>query len=194
MKKKDLELEILKNYFTFEGKTATLKLVYNTFLELINENFGDEKIEKLNDKLFCDIIEAVNLLPKGYKLNLIIQIKDFGEYTKEKCEQIIKQNVYLYGLQTLKANNIKRASGFSLVGVGAIILLLSYLLRNYNLWFDLINISGTLFVWEGVNTAFIERNHDVKRTLLLAKSIKNIQIEGENKTKPSQEKLKISKK
>lgn len=179
-KKNQLQMEILERYFTFNGKVATLTLVYDTFTELINLNFGDDKIEKLNDKLFSDIKEAVMLLPKKYKLDVKVVIKDFENYKKEECEEIIKQNVYLYGYQTIKANNKKRAGGWSLIGIGALVLLASYLLRNFDLWFDLINISGTLFVWEGVNTAFIERNHETKEMLLFAKSIQNITIEEGN--------------
>ena len=173
-----LQMEILEKYFTFEGKVATLKLVYDTFAELINPNFGDDKTEKLNDKLICDIKEAVALLPRHFKLNLKIVIKDFGDYTKEECENIIKQNVYLTGYRVVKENNRKKITGWSLIGAGAIILLISYLLHNHELWFDLINISGTLFVWEGVNTAFIERNMENRATRMLAKTIQNIEIEG----------------
>lgn len=173
---KEMELEILQHYFSFEGKVATLKLVYDTFAELINPNFGDERIEKLNDTLFADIKEAVSILPSRYKLNLQIVIKDFGDYTKEECENIIKQNVYLAGYRILKENNRKRFGGWALIGIGAAILVVSYFLRKYDLWFDLINISGTLFVWEGVNTAFIERNLENRKTIAFAKAIKNISI------------------
>lgn len=176
-KTKEIQMEILEKYFTFEGKVATLKLVYDTFAELINPNFGDDKTEKLNDKLISDIKEAMAMLPKHYKMNLEILIKDFGNYTKEECESIIKQNVYLTGYMVLKENYRKKLTGWSLIGVGALILLASYLLRNHELWFDLINISGTLFVWEGVNTAFIERNMENRATRMLARTIQNITIE-----------------
>lgn len=176
---KKLNLEILQKYFQIQDNVATLKLVYDTFSELINPNFGDEKIEKLNDKLFSDIKEAVNLLPPKYKLDLQIVIKDFGDYTLEECENIIKQNIYLVVYETIRSNNKKRVGGWSLIGVGALILLASYLLSDYNLWFDLINISGTLFVWEGVNMAFLERNHDTKENVLLARAIKDIKIVNE---------------
>ena len=180
-KKKEIQLEILKHYFTVENNVATLTLVYDTFSELINPNFGDDKIEKLNDKLFSDIKEAVSLLPKKFKLNLHIVIKDFGEYTKEECENIITENLKLTAYQAIKENNKKNACGWSLIGVGAIIILLSYFLRSQNneLWFDLINITGTLFAWEGSYMAFIERNLENMAMKTLAKSINNISIERE---------------
>lgn len=177
-KSKELQLEILRNYFSIEGNVATLQLVYDTFSELINPNFGDVRIEKLNDKLFADIAEAVDLLPKRFKLNLHIVIKDFGEYAKEECEEIIKHNLYLLGYRTIKENHKKLISGWSLIATGAAILIVSYFLRKYDLWFDLINISGTLFVWEGVNTAFIERNIENRSAIRLAKSIEKITIES----------------
>lgn len=180
-KKKEIQLEILKHYFTVENNVATLKLVYDTFSELINPNFGDDKIEKLNDKLFSDIREAVSLLPKKFKLNLHIVIKDFGDYSKEECENIIIQNIKLAVYQTIKENNKKLSCGWSFIGIGAIIILLSYFLRmqNNELWFDLINITGTLFVWEGSYMAFIEKNLENKAMKTLAKTINTITIERE---------------
>ena len=174
---KDSKMEILQNYFFIENNVATLKLVYDTFSELINPNFGDDKIEKLNDTLFSDIREAVSLLPRKFKLNLHIVIKDFGEYEKEECEKIIIQNIKLSAYQIIKDNKKKLAGGWSLIGIGAVVLLISYLLHNQNLWFDLINISGTLFVWEGVNMAFIEKNAENKAIRTLAKSINAIILE-----------------
>lgn len=178
-KRKELQMQILQNYFSIQGNIATLKLVYETFSELINPNFGDDSTEKLNDKLYSDIREAISLLPKRFKLNLQIVIKDFGEYTKDECENIIKKNVGLVAYGAVKRNNKKLLIGCSLMSIGAGILLLSYLLRDKELWFDLINISGTLCVWEGVNTAFIERNLENKATKAIAKTICNITIKGD---------------
>lgn len=175
--KADFRMQILQHYFTFSNDVATLELVYDTFSELINPNFGDSKIEKLNEKLFSDVLEAVSLLPRKYKLDLHLVIKDFGEYSVEECEEIIRQNLRLKIYHTLCENNRKLVSGWSLIGAGAVILAISYLLHRYELWFDLINISGTLFVWEGVNTAFLERKIENRAKRKLAKSIRNIAIE-----------------
>ena len=182
---KQIELDIINHYFSFEGKIATLKLVYDTFSELINPNFGDDKIEKLNDKLFSDIQEAVSMLPRGFKLNLNIVIKDFEDYTKTECEDIIHQNIKLAVYKAIKENNKKLYIGWSLIGVGAIIILLSYILRNkdYELWFDLINITGTLFVWEGSYMTFIEKSLETKAMRSLARAINNITIELEENRK-----------
>ena len=43
--------------------------------------------------------------------------------------------------------------------------------------FDVINISGTLFVWEGVSTAFLQRNAEMKVAKRIAKAVKDITVE-----------------
>ena len=183
MKKKkkveyDLRNTLLGKFFSFEGKVATLKLVYDTFEELVNLNFGDEHIEKLNDKLFSDIKEAVDILPKAYKLNVEVVIKDFGEYSREECESIIVQNVKLSLYLALKSTGAHRWGGLALIGVGAAVLLVSYFLQaaKSDIIFDIVNISGTLFVWEGANMAFIQRNLDIKETKRMAKVLQNIVV------------------
>ena len=182
MKLKKLETElqeqILSKYFSIEGNVATLKLVYDTFAELINQNFGDTYIEKLNDKLFSDIKEAIEILPRKYKLNVEIIIKDFGEYSREECERIILQNIKLSVYLAVKSIGTHRWRGLALMGIGAAVLILSYFLHNakFDIVFDIVNISGTLFVWEGANTAFLERNLELRSSRKLVKALQNITV------------------
>lgn len=173
-----LKEQILSKYFSIEDKVATLKLVYDTFAELINPNFGDAKTEKLNDKLFSDIKDAVEILPKKYKLNIEIVIKDFGEYSQEECEEIISQNIKLSIYLALKSMGAHRWGGLALMGVGALVLILSYFLHSsdYDIIFDIVNISGTLFVWEGAATAFIQRSLELKSAKKLARALQNVVV------------------
>lgn len=170
--------QLLSKFFTIEGKVATLKLVYDTFEELVNPNFGDEHTEKLNDKLFSDIKEAVDILPNSYKLNVEVVIKNFGDYTREECESIIVQNVKLSLYLALKSTGAHRWGGLALIGVGAVILLVSYFVQSakYDIIFDIVNISGTLFVWEGANMAFLQRNLDLKEAKRMAKALQHVVV------------------
>ena len=174
----ELQKQILSKYFEINDNVATLKLVYDTFEELVNPNFGDARIEKLNDKLFSDIKEAIDILPKKYKLKVEIYIKDFGEYSLEECEKIIVQNIKLSVYLAVKSMATHRWGGLALMGVGAAVLILSYFLNNakFDLLFDIVNISGTLFVWEGANTAFLERNHELRNSRKLAKALQGIVV------------------
>ena len=120
----------------------------------------------------------MEILPRGYKLNVEVVIKDFGEYTREECERIISQNITLSLYLALKSRDAHRWGGLALIGIGAAVLIISYFLRNadYEIIFDIVNISGTLFVWEGVNTAFIERGLALKDTRRLAKTLQKIVV------------------
>lgn len=184
MKAKKLESELrdrlLSKFFTIEGKIATLKLFYDTFEELVNPNFGDEHTEKLNEKLFSDIREAAEILPRTYKLNVEVHIRDFGAYAREECEEIILQNIKLSAYLALKSGNGHRWSGWALIGAGAAVLIVSYFLQSakYDILFDIVNISGTLFVWEGANTAFLERNMEFSAAKRLAKALQNVSVMG----------------
>lgn len=175
-----LNEQLLNNFFTIDGKVATLKLVYDTFEELINPNFGDEHIEKLNDKLFSDIKEAIDMLPTTYKLNVEVVIKDFGEYSHEECENIILQNIKLSAYMAAKFDVRHLRTGFALIGIGAAVLIASYFLHSanvkYDVLFDIVNISGTLCVWEGANTAFLERNIERKAIRKIVKIINSIKV------------------
>ena len=176
--KSQLKEQILSKYFSIDGKIATLKLVYDTFAELVNPNFGDERTEKLNEKLFSDIKEAIEILPRGYKLNIEIVVKDFGEYSREECEKIILQNIQLSVYLALKSGDRHLWTGLALIGIGAIVLIVSYFLHSseYDILFDIVNISGTLCVWEGVNTAFLERRLEMKTTKRIAKTVQNVTV------------------
>lgn len=183
--KNELKEQILSKYFSIEGNVATLKLVYSTFEELVSQNFGDANTEKLNDKLFSDIKEAIEILPRKYKLNVEILIKDFGEYSREECERIISQNIKLSVYLAVKSISTHRWSGLALMGVGAAVLILSYFLHNakFDIIFDIVNISGTLFVWEGANTAFLQRNFELRSSRKLAKALQHIVVSG-NESSP----------
>ena len=174
----EIKEQILSKYFTFDGRVATLKLVYDTFEQMINHNFGDEKTHKLNDKLFSDIKEAIEILPRKYKLNIEIVIKDFGNYTREQCEEIISQNIKLSVYSALKSMGALRSGGLALMCVGALVLILSYFLHSsdYDIIFDIVNISGTLFVWEGARIAFLQRSIERRSAKKLAKALQSIVV------------------
>ncbi|MCM1043647.1 MAG: hypothetical protein NC350_05565, partial [Corallococcus sp.] len=73
----------------------------------------------------------------------------------------------------------KNITGLSLLAGGCVILLVSYLLSRLD-WpqiiFDIINISGTLFVWEAADVAIIERNAEAKRAKQYIKKFKGINV------------------
>lgn len=170
---------LLGHYFLIEGNTATVRLYFDTFAELIDQNFGDDCVERLNSTLFDKIAEVFALIPRKYFINVDVYIRNFGEYTTLEAEKIIKDNVklqiYAYKLERKR----KYRTGLTLLTGGVILLLTSYFLNVLDLpqlLFDIINISGTLLVWESANVILIERGAEAKHAKQLIKKFKNVRI------------------
>ena len=157
--------EILEQYFSVNGRDLTAELYFDTFSELVDQTVGDNRVEKLNGILFEKLEELFDLIPRKYHIHVNIRIRDYGDYTPEEAERIIRRNLILkiYGLGL--ESRRKHIMGLSLLAAGAAMLIASYFLSDLNwpqLIFDVINISGTLFVWEAADITLIERGESAK--------------------------------
>lgn len=172
---------ILLRYFSIEGKTAVVKLNFDTFSELVDQSVGDDNVEKLNSTLFEKLAEIFALIPRKYEIDVRVRIKDFGDYTVDEAERIVKENVSLLIYSMVLERRKKIIAGLSLLGGGIALLLTSYFLNKLALpqiFFDIINISGTLLVWESANITLIERRAEIKRAKQYISKFKNIKLES----------------
>ncbi|MDE6661041.1 MAG: hypothetical protein K2J93_04415 [Anaeroplasmataceae bacterium] len=179
--------DILKDYFIVDGNTLTAELYYDTFAELIDQNMGNDKVEKLNETLFDKVNEILNLVPRKYQIHFAIHIRDLGEYKFEEVERILKKNLKLKIYGFVLERKRKHITSLSLLFGGIILLLASYFLSRLEwpqLIFDVINISGTLLVWEAADVSLIERNEEIKKMKQYVKKVKDIRlIQEEQKDK-----------
>lgn len=170
---------MLSHYFTIKDKVATVRLNFDTFSELVDQSLGDDGVEKLNSVLFDKLTEIFALIPRKYKIEVEIHVKDFGSYEISEAEKIVRQNfallIYSYALERRR----KIITGLSLLGGGVALLLVSYFLGKLNLpqiLFDVINISGTLLVWEAANITLIERSADKKRMKQFVRKFSDVRL------------------
>ena len=170
---------MLSHYFTIKGKVATVRLNFDDFSELVDQNIGDDGVEKLNSILFEKLSEIFAIIPRKYKIEVEIYVKDFGSYELCEAEKIVRQNfallIYSFALERRR----KIITGLSLLGGGVALLLVSYFLSKLNLpqiLFDVINISGTLLVWEAANITLIERNADKKRMRQFVRKFSDVKL------------------
>ena len=170
---------MLSHYFTIKGKVATVRLNFDDFSELVDQNIGDDGVEKLNSILFEKLSEIFAIIPRKYKIEVEIYVKDFGDYELCEAEKIVRQNfallIYSFALERRR----KIITGLSLLGGGVALLLVSYFLSKLNLpqiLFDVINISGTLLVWEAANITLIERNADKKRMRQFVRKFSDVKL------------------
>lgn len=171
--------EILGKYFTITDGVAKVRLNFDMFSELIDQSLGDDNVECLNSTLSEKLSEMFALIPRKYKIEVDIHIKDFGDYCIEEAEKIIKDNIRLRIHAMMLERNRKRKMGLSLLCGGVVMLLVSYFLNELpisQIFFDIMNISGTLFVWEAADVALIERGEDAKRALQYLTKFKSIRL------------------
>lgn len=175
----NISQSILNKYFSIDGNTATADLYFETFAELIDQNVGNYNVEMLNSVLVEKIDQLFNLIPKKYNIIVNVHIKDFGEYSQKEAERIIRENVDLKIYALTLERRRKNLTGLSLLGAGALLLLVSYFLGRLQ-WpqiiYDIINISGTLFVWEAADVALIERRQETKRAKQYLKKFKALHV------------------
>ncbi len=170
---------ILEKYFKIDGDLLTVDLYYDTFSMLVDQSIGNDKVEKLNEILFEKIDEVLELVPRKYRISVLIHIKDLEDYQAEEVERIIKENIMLKIYSIALERKKKHITGISLLFGGIVMLLASYFLSRLE-WpqiiFDIINISGTLLVWESANITLIERSEEMKRVKQYIKKFKDIQL------------------
>lgn len=170
---------MLSHYFTIKNKVATVRLNFDTFSELVDQSIGDDGVEKLNSVLFDKLSEVFALIPRKYKIEVEVHIKDFEGYELSEAEKIVRQNfalrIYSFSLERRR----KIITGLSLLSGGVALLIVSYFLSMFKLpqiLFDVINISGTLLVWEAANITLIERSADKKRIKHFARKFSNVRL------------------
>lgn len=176
---KKRQLEIVSKYYKIENNSASVELYYNTFAELIDNNLGNDKVEKLNSTIFSQLEESFLLLPKKCDINLKVYIKDFGTYKEEEAEKIIKDNIGLKVYALMIENIRKHRTNLLLMGGGVLVLLFSYFLGKTStpsIITEIINISGTLLIWESVSDYIIERSVNRKIAKQYIKKLKNIDV------------------
>lgn len=175
----ELSGAVLSHYFTIKDKVATVRINFDSFSELVDQSIGDNGVEKLNTILIDKLSEIFALIPHKYKIEVEVYIKDFGEYGLEEAERIVRQNFALWAYSLGLERRRKIITGLSLLGGGVALLLVSYFLGRLNLpqiLFDVINISGTLLVWESANVTLIERNADKRRLKRFARRFGDLRL------------------
>lgn len=176
---KNFSEDILRQYVTIVENCAIVDLYFESFQELIDQNLGNNAVEKLNNILITKINEMIDIIPIKYEVMIHLYIHDFGDYTPEETEKILQDNIALIIYQHTLERRRKIVTALSLLGGGIILLLGSYFLHARK-WpeiiYNVINISGTLFVWEAANIGLIKRTVQTRLEKRYIKQFKGIKV------------------
>ena len=171
--------DLLSDYFEISGNTAKIDLTYNSFEEIVNQNFGKDSVNMLDQKIYDDLESAFSMLPSKLKVDLRITLKDLGNFTLDEVKHIIESNValrtYRLGLRRVRQNRIHILTA----SAGVLILIASYLLSSKGypqIYYDVVNISGTLFIWETVSSMFLSDSYKRMEFSRLVTNVKRITV------------------
>lgn len=173
--------KLLSDYFEIRGKTAKLDFTYNSFEDVINQNFGKDSVNMLDQRVFSDLESAYSMLPAKLNVHLRITFKDLGHFTLKDVRKIIESNLalraYRIGIKRIRKIRLQLITA----AIGVAILVASYILSDKGypkIFYDIVNISGTLFVWEAVSSLFLSDSYERIESSRLVAHIKRVTIVG----------------
>lgn len=156
------EKDLLSKYYKLRGENVEVTLVYNTFSELVDPNFGDDKVEKLNNKLFDSIDLAIQEIPVKYDIFLNIKVKDFGNYNQDEAIKIIKENIEMRLHTVRRVDKKKKLTSALVMLAGLAIIVASYFVKRSttpsSIANEIIDLAGQVFVWEGMYSYFLDKS------------------------------------
>ncbi len=180
--------EIVERYYKIENNIALIELFFDTFSELIDNNLGNDSVEKMNGTVFEKIEDAFEILPRKTKIRLIIHIKDLGKYSQQEAERIINENIILK-VYNISINTYRRQrTSFFLALAGFVGIGISFLINGHvpEIVNEVVNISGTVLLWEALISLLIERNSDKHNINKYKNKIENIEVKKTQQRKNSQ--------
>ena len=173
--------DLLSEYFEISGKTAGIDLEYGSFEEIVNQSFGKDSVNMLDQKIYADMESAFAMIPSKYKVDLRITLKDLGGHTLDEVKHIIESNLALraYGLGLRRFRKTWLHVLTAAIGVG--ILVASYFLSDKGhpkIVYDVVNIAGTLFIWETVSSMFLSDSYERMELSRLVTNVRRMTVIG----------------
>lgn len=183
MKRKNIiaefEKELQSKYFNVLGKESTIDLHFESFNNLIDPVVSSKEVVQLNETLFNQFESVFNMIPSKSNVSFNIYFKDNSGYSDLEIKNIIDENIKLYIYSMLIENMKRNRTSLIMLVSGAIFLLLSYFLIKSNvpgIITDIINISGTLLIWEAAYMYLIEKTSNRKLITKYVRKIDKISI------------------
>ena len=166
---------LLSRYFEITGNTATISLSYDSFDDILSQN------NLLDEKLSNDLEASYALIPAKYNVDIRINLKDLGNRSIEEVRDVIESNITLLAYSSGMKSFRKSKLHLFTAAIGVLILATSYLLSKNNypsIVYDVVNISGTLFIWETVSSMFLSDRYEKIELSRFVGKLKHITVTG----------------
>ncbi len=183
--KNSRQLQLLDKYYpvNFQTKEVTFQLSYDTTSDLLMPHIQpDLNYPIIHHDLIEEMGKFLKMIPPDYHAIFEFRIKDYQSYDPKILMNAINDSMELnhYSGFKEKHRNFLLAILMTIIGV---LVLLFMVVGEVNHWFDstyhdliveVIDILGTVFIWEAVGLAFLQPSEKVELDIRIRNKISKI--------------------
>ena len=185
------QYEILSKYYDINENTGVicLNLHYDSAIELFDNVKYHSKSSFFSPEIMAYVSDSMEKFPDFYDVELNITIEDYDEYTPKEIIDSFHDNVEITHYR--KASSFKNkwiivalllSAGVALltvVGIGSHIQFWSKS-KGYAVLQEVVDISGWVFIWQGVTVAFLSPIDNSINTRLIKRNLLRINLIDSN--------------
>lgn len=157
----------LKDFFEVDEnkKLVLVKYKYEKATDLFKNEISS-KFPIIKEDFYLQLEDIFKMLPKGYKVSFIFEIKDKCGYSNLELEKIFFTNIEFRHFSHFKSTKSKKIISYLLLLFGIIILLLkiSFISTSIikldelakNIIDEVLDIAAWVFIWEAVTIYFFD--------------------------------------
>ncbi len=175
------EIELYKKYYEVDEENRIIKMVFrfDSVDEIIEKETSTPERPQIRDDVLEKISKKIRSVPETYRSDVVLEIKDYGEYKNKDLMAAIKDSIAFAHYHSDKdvRRNCVIASLFTLIGL-VILLFAAFLSSDSFAWIDstngaiikeILDIAAWVFIWEAVSILFISPNPEkiIERSLRL---------------------------
>lgn len=151
--------EILSKFYEIEGNIINLTFSFDSYHDMFERR--PKALKDTFTKEAMENIESVLNMPvKLINQRITFIIKDKENHSADEIMELIKENCELLSVSEKQSSFVLKRRSIGLLLLGVIFLLTSYLVSdkfNNQITTEIINIAGTLLIWEACYRLIVER-------------------------------------
>lgn len=186
--------DLLHKYFEVDDENAilTVYMKYEKFSDLFTDEFF-ERGYILNSSFEDKLSYILKMIPRPYKANIIIVIKDYQGHTKEECAKICSDSIVFRYYRSERTIHMETRRSLYLMIIGILFLLANIIFLGlytqdrvgasyysqafHDITSEILDIAAWVFVWEAVTLYFMDRQNVIFRIDKLKEIISKVKFE-----------------
>jgi|GEM_PF-5199522 len=174
------QLNLLSKYFDVDRKLklVTIHLHYEKASDLIDSHIGKGDHYFYDADAFQEMIDLLKVVPNGYRVAFVYDIQDYEGTTPDLLMENLRDQIDMNYYEERRQIKRKRRGAFWLLLTGIAILVAMGLIHIYHVFGEgeladvigeVLDLAGSVFVWEAVTVAFLETS-EIRGRMFIARN------------------------